>query len=312
MPLTTEQALRALANRIRSRYSLDYDSSMLLQKDRLAEIKSSENPLVQRFLNVYEGEDLPQVSGHPDYNYLAEPENIGETKLGSISTLFMDLRNFTKYCLFLDKDAVYRAKGAAIAAAADIGRMLGGHLHDIPGDGVILYFGGSEADDLDASTHAIISACLTMKALEGYVIPEFNNEEEYPSIYPKFGLDYGEVLWGAYGAAPTYEVKATGFNVDIASKMMDQLHARQVAIGDDLKKQLEVDEEYIEKLWDYRRTLTISGDERSITYQTWRLNWRSFLRETIDDSDDIALIGAAGELPRVTVSRSRLEDAPLA
>lgn len=196
MSISTEQALRALAARIRAQYGFDYEKSALIEKDLAEQIKQSEDEQYLRFFSIYERHEQPSISGHPDYDYLAELPNIGKTEDGQITTLFMDLRNFTKYCLFLERDLVYRAKAAAIAAVSDVSRISGAHIHDIPGDGVIAFFGGKDADHLDASARGMAAGCLSMAFLEDYVIPEFNDDERFPSIFPKIGLDFGDVTWG--------------------------------------------------------------------------------------------------------------------
>lgn len=312
MSISTDQALRALAARIRSQYGFEYDESALIQKDVADQIKQSKDDQYLRFFSIYEREDQPSISGHPDYDYLAEPPNIGETENGEITTLFMDLRNFTKYCLFLERELVYRAKAAAIAAVSDVSRMSGAHIHDIPGDGVIAFFGGKSADHLDASTRGIAAACLSMALLEDYVIPEFNDDDRFPSIFPKIGLDYGEVTWGAFGAPPVFEVKATSFYVDIASKMMAELLSREMAVGNSFKEHLDIDEKYVEEHWKYTRELTVQGEGRKVEYQTWKLKWRKFLEDKLDQDRDLTYLTVTGLAPGVTVSRSRLEDAPLA
>jgi class 3 adenylate cyclase len=207
---------------------------------------------------------------------------------------------------------VYQAKAVVIAAVIDVCRMYGGHLHDIPGDGVLFFFGGKEQESLDAAMRAVQAACDGMVFLESDIIHEFNSEESYPDIYPKMGIDYGTVLWGAYGCDHCYETKATGFNVDIASKMMRQCNAKDIAIGDDLRTFLELPEDYLTRGWKYDRSLTIGGEERTVSYQTWLLDWRSFGRQEMNTNSGLEQLGALGPIPRVVTSKSKLGDAPLA
>lgn len=312
MALTRAEAFEALGQVVRARHDLSVDSSSLLEDTQLQLYAQATEVPYQRYAEVYKGMKS-RVGGHPDYDHLADPEYAGTTQEGEVATFFLDLKNFTKYCLLLSRQTVYQAKGAVIEAAIAIARIYGGHLHDIPGDGTLVFFGGAQEELLDAAGRALQAACDSMALLEEVVIPEYNDDERYPNIYPKMGLDCGVALWGAYGCRPDYEVKATAFNVDIASKMMDGCNAREIAIGDDLKQLLDIDEkEYLERGWKYVRRLTVEGEEREVSYQTWKLDWRSFRDDLMQSDGDLSQLGRAGPLPKVSPSKSSLGDAPLA
>lgn len=312
MALTKRAALKALGQKIRQKYGFAIDESLLLGEEQIEQfIKSAEAPY-QRFAEAYKGIEF-RPGGHPDYDCLAEPENVGDTEEGEITTFFLDLKNFSKYCRLLSRGKVYEAKAPVIAAVIGVCRMYGGHLHEIPGDGVLFFFGRKNQEPLDTASQAMQAACDAMALLEEDVIPEYNDEDTYPDIYPKVGIDYGTALWAAYGWDPYYEVKATAFNVDIASKMMHQCNSRQMAIGDDLKSFLDIDEEeYLERGWKYERSLTVLGERRTLSYQTWIFDWRTFRREEMDADSDLSKLGIAGPAPVVTRSKSKLGDAPLA
>lgn len=312
MGVTKERALKAIAAKARMRAGMDYDASALLPEREVDVYMKSLDPTYKRFAEFYKAENLTR-GGHPDYNYLAEPQNLGQTVDGNISTLFMDLKNFTKYCCFLSKKDVYQAKAATIESAIGVCRIHGGHLHDIPGDGVMFFFGGKGTTDLDAAKHALDAAADVMNLLEEEVIPQYNNSSRYPSIHPKVGIDFGTALWGALGAPPIFEVKATGFNVDIANKMMSKRNSQEVAVGEDLKKLLAISEdEYLETGWCYERQMTVNGVVKNICYKTWVFDWRKHLRERDDADKDLAQIGVIYAPAVVTGSRTSLGDAPLA
>jgi class 3 adenylate cyclase len=313
MGLTKKEALHAIAAQARKRAKLDFDERAIPSKSLLDEYLQSPESPYKRFAEFMEA--LPfKRGGHPDYDYLAELPNVGQTEEGKITTLFMDLKNFTKYCCFLSREKVYQAKYASIESVIGVCRLHGGHLHEIPGDGVMFFFGGRQADDLTAARRALNAATDAMDLLEREVIVEYNDKEQYPSIHPKIGVDHGTALWGAYGAPPLFETKATAFNVDIAHKMMAERASQELAIGDDLKSLLEIDEKkYLEKGWAYCRQLTVSGQKKEVSYQTWVLNWRQYLQDRDDEGKDLARLGTVTfTSPMVITSKTRLGDAPLA
>lgn len=312
MALTRQQAYKALADKIRQRHGLPTGRVTPIAESVLKSYESSSERAYQQFAKSY-ADVVMKHGGHPDYDYLAELDRVGDTEEGTIATIFLDLRNFSKYCCFLSPGDVYKAKSATIEAVISVCRLYGGHLHEIPGDGVLFFFGGKYADDIEAATLAVQAACDAMWFLENEIIPEYNDSERYPDIYPKMGLDYGEALWGAYGADGFYEVKATSFYVDIASKMMGQCTARQTAIGDRVKEFLEVDEDYLESGKPYHRQLTVEGEKKEINYRTWLFDWRRYRKDNMPDDDaDLSRLGMSGPMPQVKSSRSRLRDAPLA
>jgi class 3 adenylate cyclase len=312
MGITKKQALRAIAAQARKRARLQYDQGALLPDSVVRDYLRSSDATYKRFAEFYEAVDSRR-GGHPDYDFLAEPENVGSTVEGKITTLFMDLKNFTKYCCFLSPGDVYQAKYASIEATIGVCRIHGGHLHDITGDGVMFFFGGARTNDLDCARSAVDAAADAMELLETEVITQYNNHTQYPNIHPKICVDYGGALWGAYGAPPVFEVKATAFNVDVANKMMGERNSQEVAIGDSLKDLLDVDEEdYLELGWVYNRQMTVNGEEKKISYKTWVFDWRKHLRERADDNKDLARLGIIQAPAVVTASRTKLGDAPLA
>jgi class 3 adenylate cyclase len=179
----------------------------------------------------------------------------------------------------------------------------------------MFFFGGRYEDGTDPARRALNAAADTMKLLEEEVIPEYNSNSRYPNIYPKIGVDYGNSLWGAYGAAPLYEVKATAFNVDVAAKMMAQCSAKEVAIGDSLREFIELDrEKYLESGWVYASQLTVEGEEKKFSYQTWLFNWSKYLADQKEENYDLAkaVKGLGLSAPAIVGSRTTLGDAPLA
>lgn len=312
MGITKKQALRAIAAQARKRARLPYDQGALLSDSLVRDYLGSPEATYKRFAEFYEALDTRR-GGHPDYDFLAEPANVGDTVEGKITTLFMDLKNFTKYCCFLSPKDVYQAKYASIESTIGVCSIHGGHLHNITGDGVMFFFGGARCNDLDCARHALDAAADAMELLETEVISQYNDRAEYPSIHPKIGVDHGTALWGAYGAPPIFEAKATGFNVDVANKMMGERNSQEVAVGDSLKGFLEIEEdEYLEPGWTYDRQMTINGEEKKISYKTWVFDWRKHLRDRADDDRDLARLGVIKSSVVVTGSRTRLGDAPLA
>lgn len=313
MPITKKAALRAIAAQARQRVGLPFDAGDILSQRDIANFAESTEPTYKRFGEYLKG--IFPRGGHPDYNHLALPQNAGKTEEGEITTFFMDLKNFTKYCCFLSPRTVYQSKSAAVETAIGVCEIYGGHLHEIPGDGVMFFFGGRLLNHLEYAKKALNAAADTMDLLEKVVMAEYNSKDEYPNIHPKIGIDFGSATWGAFGAHPNYETKATAFHVDIAHKIMSERLSQEVAIGDDLKGFLEIDEEkYLTgEKWCYERQHTVNGETRRICYNTHVFNWRQWLRDRANEETDLAKIHIMGAPAVITGSKTRLaESTPLA
>ena len=151
-----------------------------------------------------------------------------------------------------------------------------------------------------------------MAFLEDEIIPEYNNSNNYPDIFPKMGLDFGTALWAAYGSEPHYEVKATAFNVDIAAKMMSECKAQEIKIGDSIKEKLEIDEKYLRAGTPYSKQLTVENQEHKISYKTWFFDWKAFRSNEMRKDVDLSRLGLTQLSISVVGSKSKLGDAPLA
>jgi class 3 adenylate cyclase len=313
MGITKRQALRSIAAQARKHAKLSFDPGALLPESILKEYRRSSEGPYQRFVQFSEGEPVKR-GGHPDYNFLADEANIGTTTEGTITTFFMDLKNFTKYCCFLSPGKVYQAKYATIESVIGVCHLHGGHLHDITGDGVMFFFGGKHLNEIESARQALDAAADAMDLLAKVVIAEYNDNSQYPNIHPKIGVDFGNALWGAYGAPPVFEVKATGFNVDVANKMMSERNSQEVAIGDELKDLLMIDQDkYLETGWVYAKQMTVNGEEKKFSYKTWVFDWRQHLRDRNEDDKDLARMGTVEvSAPAIVRSRTTLGDAPLA
>ena len=307
MPITKREAFRAIAEQARKRAKLDYDESAILSEERIASFAESPELKYKRLAEVLLNK-IPKSGGHPHYDYLAEIMSVGTTEEGVITTLFMDLKNFTKYCCFLTPTAVFQAKSASIETVIGICRVYGGHLHSITGDGVMFFFGGRDGDHLQFARNAVNAAADSMDILGKEVMREYNSREDYPSIHPKIGVDYGSALWGAMGAAPHFEAKATSFNVDIANKMMGARNSQEVAVGDELRKFIEIDEgKFLTKDWCYERELTVSGQLKTISYPTYIFDWNKWLENKSEDNSDLAKIGIVQIAAPFIINQSRTQ-----
>ncbi len=306
--LTKKAILASIGNLARKKYGMSYNDELIVSESLIQPLLESSESNLRKFASITLGRSA-SYGGHPDYNHLAK--SVGQTAIGSTTALFFDLKNFTKYAKVLDLKKVYEAKAVSIEAVINVCYLYGGHLHEIPGDGVLMFFGGENCDAQLQCYYALYAAADSMNLLEEIVIPEYNSEEEYPDIYPKMGIDFGESLWGAYGASPNYEVKATSFYVDIASKMMNGCGSRSILVGDNLKTTLDIEDYFSKAGWEYHKQMTVNGKTVNIDYNAWEFDWKKFRSKIMKEDTELTNLL---DFPQTSPIRSRtiLQDAPLA
>src|SRR5215218_7675459 len=92
------------------------------------------------------------IGGHPDYQHLLATSAI---EGGTITTLFADLKNFSARGMFVDPTSIKRIKRQVLGTWIDSVRIMGGHVHSIDGDGIMVFFGGRHRNATYATYEAV-------------------------------------------------------------------------------------------------------------------------------------------------------------
>ncbi|SEL79554.1 hypothetical protein [Paenibacillus sp. OK003] len=195
------------------------------------------------------------IGGHIDYNYLLDrvkdqedfcnPDNqVADVKL---SSLFIDLRNFTKRALFIEDPGfeslkeIADIKQKAISTWIKLARYYQGHIHSITGDGLMILFGGTQEEDKDEWTIGARAFLLALRVLESnnYLNDELKEVFKQKKLTEyikdsnlldiKVGIEYSpNTLMNPQGVVinkdnekiPVGEVKATAFEIDFSAKLL--------------------------------------------------------------------------------------------
>lgn len=207
------------------------------------------------------------LGGHPDFNHLSDEITMDS----SIVTMFADLRNFTRYGLFLDKKLIRTLKQSVISSFIHIVHAYDGHVHNIPGDGLMVYFGGLDKPDDESAFNAYMAGSSLIYALENYINPILQNSYGFEDkLHMRVGVEFGEVVWGQFGLGNVSEVKATGFSVDFASKIQHLAETDEMRVGEKIYQLSPFAQESFSDTKVY--TKQMRGQQKNVRH--YRFNWR--------------------------------------
>src|SRR6266545_4938246 len=85
---------------------------------------------------------IKALRDHPDFEHL-QP---GQHEQAFIAALFVDLCDFTARSAFASLAEMFTIRRTILLPFAQITAECGGHVQDIPGDGMLCYFGGRGSD----------------------------------------------------------------------------------------------------------------------------------------------------------------------
>jgi class 3 adenylate cyclase len=267
------------------------------------------NELRGRATYFGEAQDFPvhrpsiQIGGHPDYDILCKEPN-AEPVVGHITTLFVDLNRFTSRTLVMrdspqELSEIVRAKRLWINSLIRFVHMGSGHVHSITGDGVMAFFGGKcETSGARSGKAALRTAMSVMYYTKHVLNPRFE-EVGADTVRIRTGTDYSEVRWTPMGTEACSEVKAVGYGVDIAAKLLSPSKAWVSRVGETLYEQLP------SELQTYLRPVKESDGEeptferqhrhRKATYRKYFFDWERVISDANDDADQaLALLDASG------------------
>lgn len=194
---------------------------------------------IQQLIRPYfgkQGANSSQIGTPSDFKHLEHQRNSSEKHY--IVTLFVDIKGSTRLSLLKEIEDVYLFKNAVIQTCIEVIRSLDGQVHRIMGDAVMAFFGSKSTCKEDAIADAVNCSVVLRALLENSIKPFMEQKGwEAKDIGFRVGIEFGdtnEVLWAAYGYAGVSEVTATGFPIDMASKLQGQASKNDTMLGQGL------------------------------------------------------------------------------
>ena len=149
-----------------------------------------------------------------------------------MAVMFVDLVGSTDMSLSLPEEKVAMIVSSFAQEMAIAVKQHSGYTLKFVGDAVIGYFIHKSA--LMASDNAISCAQTMIKIIEDGINPILNNYE-YPELFIKIGVDYGESMVMRYGKDKARShVDLLGPVMNIAAKVQNKAKPQQIMIGEDI------------------------------------------------------------------------------
>lgn len=251
------------------------------------------------------------IGGHPDYQHLLATSQVEK---GAITTLFADLKNFSARGMFVDPTSIKGVKRQVLGTWIDSVRIMGGHVHSIDGDGIMVFFGGRDRNSTYA-TYEAVAAGINVLTLTREVVNPLLQDRGHEPVELRVGIDHDpNMRWGRIGIPDHYEVKGTGFGIDFAAKMMQSRRSGFVMVGETLVDLIAIPEDFLE-VHTYQQNgedVKDPGFERTHRgntkrYKKRRLDLDRLFREVggdqlVVDEDDIRHICTSGRIENRNVS----------
>jgi class 3 adenylate cyclase len=162
---------------------------------------------------------------HPDFADL----EVGERRIGSFASFFIDLSDFTARSVFEPVEQLADFTELVLSAYWDSVEGHGGYVLDIRGDGLLAGFGGVGAQANAEINRAVEAMAFCLRATRDTLNPELTQAGIHPTDVKVSG-DWGDVLAIRIGNRINY----LGSSLNVAAKLEKFADEFTLVVGDDL------------------------------------------------------------------------------
>lgn len=154
----------------------------------------------------------------------ADKLKFGSYDKENFAVLFVDMRNSTKRAQAVGAEKTFLTMHIFLTALLEVVKYYNGKVIDIMGDGLMIFWGGREAraEDNMVKTEAVRNAgrcgLAMLKVRSGVINKIISSEELGGEINIGIGLTFDSVVVTKIGIQNSYDVKAFGDCINIASK----------------------------------------------------------------------------------------------
>lgn len=154
--------------------------------------------------------------------YAADLLEFGDFNEDNFSVLFIDMRGSTKRAQTIGAEKTFLSMHAYIPAMLEVIKCYDGHVVDLMGDGIMVFFGGSKSSltKIQAAQNAGLCGLDMLRVLDE-VVNKILNHEKIWKISCGVGVDYGKVVVTKIGIDGIFDVKAYGDCINKAAKFSD-------------------------------------------------------------------------------------------
>ena len=154
-----------------------------------------------------------------------------------IFVMYIDMVNSTNITLSLPEEKIVKLITSFAQEMAYTVTQFGGYMLKFVGDAVLAYFNAENALVYPADN--IVNCAKSMIRVLNEAINPVLNENDYPTISAKIGIDAGENMIVRYGSDKTKShVDILGASMNMAAKIQNMAEPNQILIGGDVYDRL--------------------------------------------------------------------------
>ena len=168
-----------------------------------------------------------------------------------IFVMYIDMVNSTNITLSLPEEKIVKLITSFAQEMAYTVTQFGGYMLKFVGDAVLAYFNAENALVYPADN--IVNCAKSMIRVLNEAINPVLNENDYPTISAKIGIDAGENMIVRYGSDKTKShVDILGASMNMAAKIQNMAEPNQILIGGDVYDRLhpETQKSFNKKIFD--------------------------------------------------------------
>jgi len=167
--------------------------------------------------------------------YESDKLKFGSYDKDKFAVLFIDMRNSTNRAMRLGAEKTFLSMHAFLTAMIAAAELHNGYVIDIMGDGLMVFFGGRNADPKLNEERTIQNAGLCghdMLIVLDKVVNKILSDDGFTwEICCGVGVTYGDVIVTKIGTHGTFDVKAFGECINEASKFSDRANINTVRVS---------------------------------------------------------------------------------
>ena len=179
----------------------------------------------KRCLNLAESKELFHSDAISDVipGFYADKLEFGSYDKENFAVLFVDMRNSTLRAQTEGPEKTFLTMHIFLPALLEVIKYYHGKVIDLMGDGIMAFWGGEAAREKEnmVKSRAVQNAGLCgrdmLKVCTSIINPIIEKEKLGPSIYIGVGVTFDSVVVTKIGIADSYDVKAFGDCINVAS-----------------------------------------------------------------------------------------------
>jgi adenylate cyclase len=174
---------------------------------------------------------------HPDFAHLKYSDQLENHYIVS---MFVDVKGSTNLFKRYSPETVLIITNTIQRAAIHTCLILGGYVHRLQGDGLLVYFGGKRLAIQQAVSRSLQFGSMLTYFVENDLRKVFDLQG-IERIYTRIGIDLGydeAVVWALAGIGEISEVTTCSLHTSLACKMQAHANKNGIVVGDNVVKEV--------------------------------------------------------------------------